>query len=107
MLGMITVSVLYPKTADSRFDYDYYLGTHIPLVKARWTSTGLDRVDLLRAAATLDGSAPAYELIGLLTFTSLEAAGQSIAAHGAEIIDDIPNFTNVQPVVQINTPVHE
>ena len=107
MLGMITVSVLYPKTVDSRFDYDYYLGTHIPLVKARWTSTGLDRVDLLRATSTLDGSAPAYELIGLFTFASREAASQSIGAHGAEIIGDIPNFTNVRPVVQINTPVGE
>ena len=107
MLRMITVSVLYPKTADSRFDYDYYLGTHIPMVKARWTPTGLERVQLLRAASTLDGSTPAYELIGLLTFASPEAASQSIAAHGAEIIDDIPNFTNVQPVVQINTPVGE
>ena len=32
---MIKVSVMYPYTADARFDHDYYRDKHMPLVKAR------------------------------------------------------------------------
>lgn len=29
---MIKVSVLYPHGADTKFDMDYYCGTHVPMV---------------------------------------------------------------------------
>ena len=32
---MIKVSVLYPKTADSKFDIDYYCKQHMPMVKQK------------------------------------------------------------------------
>jgi hypothetical protein len=32
---MIKVTILYPSTPGSRFDFDYYLGTHMPLSIAR------------------------------------------------------------------------
>jgi uncharacterized protein (TIGR02118 family) len=99
---MIVVSVMYPGGADATFDESYYLRTHIPLVRERWGGMGLSDVRLLRGAATPDGSAPPYRVTALLTFGSLsdfQAAGE---AHGGEIFADIPKFTNVQPVVQIN-----
>jgi uncharacterized protein (TIGR02118 family) len=99
---MIVVSVMYPGGADATFDESYYLQTHIPLVQERWGGMGLTGVQLLRGAGTPDGSTPPYRVTALLTFGSLsdfQAAGQ---AHGREIFADIPKFTNVQPVVQIN-----
>ncbi|MBS1822893.1 MAG: EthD family reductase [Acidobacteria bacterium] len=101
---MVIVSVLYPKTADSRFDHDYYLKTHTPLVKSTWTPTGLERVDIFRGVSSLDGAPPAYELIAHLAFTSKDHLDNSLAA-GAAVIADIANFTNVQPVIQVNQPV--
>jgi uncharacterized protein (TIGR02118 family) len=99
---MIVVSVMYPAEPDGSFDQAYYLEKHIPLVKERWTALGLESVQLLRGAGTPDGSAAPYQVMALLTFRSLaefQAAGK---AHGREIFADIPKFTNVQPVVQIN-----
>lgn len=101
---MIIVSVLYPKTANSRFDHDYYLNRHIPLVKSTWISTGLERVDLFRGLSAVDGGQPAYELIAHLAFTSTDHLNRSLAA-GAAVLADIPNFTNVQPVIQVNQPI--
>ena len=100
---MIVVSVLYPKSgAGGRFDRDYYLQTHIPLVKERWTGMGLENVQLLRALGTPDGSESPYQVVALLSFRSIEDFQAAAAAHAPEIFADIPNFTDVQPVVQIN-----
>lgn len=101
---MITVSVLYPKSASSHFDHDYYTQKHVPLVRSVWNDAGLERIELLRGVAALDGSPPAYELIGMMTFISIEHL-QDALGKGAEVLADIPNFTNVEPVIQTNRPV--
>jgi hypothetical protein len=43
----------------------------------------------------------------LLLFERMEDLQQGLAAHGAEIMSDIPNFTNVQPTIQVNNVVFE
>jgi uncharacterized protein (TIGR02118 family) len=99
---MIVVSVMYPGGSEGTFDEAYYLQTHIPLVKERWSALGLTNVQLLRGAGTPDGSPPPYRVMALLTFRSLADFQSAGKAHGREIFADIPKFTNVQPVVQIN-----
>jgi uncharacterized protein (TIGR02118 family) len=97
---MIVLSVLYPKTAGARFDYDYYLNTHIPLARARFTS--MTKATVLRGVSAPDGSAPAYEVITLLEFTSKEALDADMEAHGAEVMADVPKATDIQAQLQIN-----
>lgn len=50
---MITVSVIYPRAGGSRFDFDYYERTHLPMVAERWTGADLKGVEALRRTATL------------------------------------------------------
>jgi uncharacterized protein (TIGR02118 family) len=102
---MTIVSVLYSKSSDSHFDHDYYLQKHIPLVQARWATMGLEGVELMRGVASSDGTPPSFELIALLSFDSTDQFQAALAKFGAEIVGDIPNFTNVQPVIQLNEPV--
>ena len=97
---MILVSVMYPTGA--KFDTDYYLKTHMPLVKDRWGPHGLKSAQVLRGAAKPDGSAPDYQMIALLTFGSLDDFKAAGKAHGREVFADIANFTDAQAVVQIN-----
>lgn len=100
---MISLTVLYPKTSDSHFDLNYYVNTHTPLVKDRLTPFGLTGVDL---RAGLAGGAPdtpaTYAMICNLSFETVEALQAALAAHGPELIGDIPNFTDVQPTMQIS-----
>jgi uncharacterized protein (TIGR02118 family) len=98
------VSVAYPKTETSTFDLDYYVGTHVPLVNRLWGPLGLRGAQVLRGTGSL-GGAPAYELICLLDFASQEAFNEAAGAHADEVMGDIRNFTNVQPIVQFNEPV--
>ena len=48
------------------------------------------------------GAAPPYAVITTLQFESLEAFGKAVQAHGPEVMGDIANFTNVQPVLQFS-----
>jgi uncharacterized protein (TIGR02118 family) len=102
---MITVTVMYPKTEQSQFDFDYYLHTHADLVKQAFGPFGLQDVRLLRGTALLDGSKPQFEVIAQLMFASMQDLQNALQAHGQEIVADIAKFTNVQPTIQINEPL--
>ena len=99
---MIRATVLYPASA-TRFDYDYYLNKHTPMVKELWSPFGLVSVEISKGVSGLaPGSKPPYVTITNLVFTSVEALQGALAAGGAQVMGDIPNFTDVQPEVQLN-----
>jgi uncharacterized protein (TIGR02118 family) len=100
---MATVSVLYPKASGTRFDYDYYENTHLPLVGKRWANAGLVSGEALLGRSAADGSDAPYFAIGILHFESPAALTAAMTGeHAQEVIGDIANFTDVQPVIQIN-----
>ncbi|WP_336485702.1 EthD family reductase [Methylobacterium nigriterrae] len=100
---MILVSVMYPGGDGTKFDMDYYLGHHMPLVRERWAPMGLHEAKVVKGVATPDGAPAPFQIMALLTFASEEAFRQAAAVHGQEIFADIPKFTDVQANVQINT----
>ncbi len=100
---MFSLTVLYPKTASSQFDMAYYLDKHTPLVKARLTSMGLVNVDMREGlAGGAPDSLPTYAMITNLTFNTIEELQNGMAMHGAELLGDIPNFTDVEPLTQVS-----
>ncbi len=103
---MIMVSVMYPNQAGSKFDMDYYTNTHLPLVAERWGPLGLKGATVVKGLAGPEPGSPAtYQVMALVEFETSEAFEKAVAAHGEEIFGDIPNFTDTQPVVQINDVV--
>lgn len=95
------VSVLYPADPAKRFDLDYYMKKHIPLVKSLWGPLGLSGVEVLRCIGAPSGTGP-YQLIALLTFGSLAEFQEAAKQHGKQVLGDIPNFTDVEAVMQFN-----
>ena len=98
---MIRLTVLYPKTDASQFDLAYYLDKHIPLVKERLMPFGLTGVDMQEALPGGVDSLPPYAMITGLAFNTTDELERGMGRHGAELLGDIPNFTNVQPVTQV------
>jgi uncharacterized protein (TIGR02118 family) len=99
---MIKVSVLYPNNDGARFDMDYYCNHHIPMVQAKlgMACKGVAVEHGLAGAAP--GSRPTYIAMGHLYFDSVEEFQASFSQHATEIMQDIPNYTNVQPIIQIS-----
>jgi uncharacterized protein (TIGR02118 family) len=99
---MIKVSVLYPNREGSRFDISYYCNKHMPMVK-RLLGPVLKSVAVEQGIGSQAPGSPApYLAIGHLQFDSVEAFQTSFGPHAQEIMSDIPNYTNTQPVVQIS-----
>ena|ERR1044072_1688529 len=99
---MIKVSILYPNSEGSTFDMDYYCNTHIPMTEAR-LGAALKGVTIEQGlAGGAPGSQPTYIAAGHLLCESLEAFQEAFALHAQELMADIPNYTNVRPLVQIS-----
>jgi uncharacterized protein (TIGR02118 family) len=99
---MISVIVLYPNEPGSRFDIDYYTNRHLKLVRERLEPVGMRSLTFAIEAATDLVSAPqAFRLVAELRFDDMEATRRALTAHGAETQADIPNFTNITPVILI------
>ena len=100
---MVIVSVVYPTGSEARFDVDYYLNTHTPMLRARWGEAGLDDVRVLRGVEALGGGEAPHQITCLLTFRSGDHLRAAVTGeHAAEIMGDIPKFTNIQPLIQVN-----
>jgi uncharacterized protein (TIGR02118 family) len=103
---MATISVLYPREQGATFDFDYYETVHLPLAARLWGRAGLVGGEGLKGVAGPGGAESPYFAIGLIHFASAEALGAAMTGeHAAEIMGDIPNFTNVTPIVQINEKI--
>jgi uncharacterized protein (TIGR02118 family) len=99
---MVKVSVLYPQKDGANFDMNYYLTKHMPLVRQRLGAAlkGLS-VDQGLAGAAPNSPAP-FAALGHLLFDSVADVQSALGAHGPELMADVPNFTNIQPTVQIS-----
>jgi uncharacterized protein (TIGR02118 family) len=99
---MISVIVLYPNEPGSRFDMDYYVNRHLKLVRDRLEPMGMRSMTFIVESA-MDPTAPpqTYRLVAEIRFDDMEAARRALTAHGPETQADIPNFTDVAPVILI------
>ena len=102
---MIKVSVMYPYTADARFDHDYYRDKHMPLLKARMGDACLSYTIDKGLAGGAPGSAPAYVAMCHVFAESVESFQKSFGPHAKEILGDVKNYTDIAPVSQVSEVV--
>ena len=97
---MIRVSIMYPNQNGNTFDMEYYRNIHMPTAQRLLGATEFSIDQGIGGGAP--GSAAPYLAIGYLLFESLDAFQKTIASHAAELMADIPNYTNASPVIQIS-----
>ena len=103
---MIRVSVLYPNEAGKKFDATYYLNKHVPMAGERLGKAGLVRAEIDKGVAGGAPGAPApFVYVAHLYFNSIADFQKAMEAHGKEIMGDVPNYTNIQPQIQISEVV--
>ncbi len=99
---MIKVSVMYPNTPGTKFNHEYYRDKHMPMVKSRMgENCKFYTVDKGVAGGT-PGAPATYVGMGHLYCDSVDAFQRGFGPHAKEIMGDIPNYTDIAPVVQIS-----
>jgi uncharacterized protein (TIGR02118 family) len=99
---MIKVSVLYPNEKGKRFDMDYYLKSHIPMVQEKVGAALKGGAVEQGLSGAEPGSPATYVAMGHLLFDSVEAFQNAFGPHAETIMADVPNYTDIQPVFQIS-----
>tara|TARA_R110002124_G_C8559614_1_gene480267 strand:+ start:177 stop:485 length:309 start_codon:yes stop_codon:yes gene_type:complete len=99
---MIKLTVMYPNSAELKFDKNYYINQHSQLLKELLGDSILSsNINFGIAGGSPEQPAP-YIVIANLVFESRESFQQSFGANAESILADLPNFTNAQPQVQIS-----
>src|SRR6202142_1959457 len=100
---MVCISVLYPTSSGKKFDNAYYAKIYMPLVMERCNSFGLIRYEIdTGLAGGAPGSSAPLTSVGRLYFNTVEEFQKALAAHGAEILGDVPNYTDIELQIQIS-----
>ena len=102
---MIKVSVLYPFTPGARFNHDYYRDTHMPLVKARMGDGCLSYTIDKGLACGVPGAPATYVGMCHIFCNSIASFQAGFGPHAGEIMADIPNYTDIAPVMQFSEVV--
>jgi uncharacterized protein (TIGR02118 family) len=100
---MIKVSVLYANQDGSKFDMDYYCKSHMPMVQQKVGAACKGVAVEHGLSGATPGSRPAYIAMGHLYFDSAEAFQAAFGPHAQAIMADIPNYTDIEPTIQIST----
>tara|TARA_B100000809_G_scaffold39367_1_gene34463 strand:- start:11229 stop:11552 length:324 start_codon:yes stop_codon:yes gene_type:complete len=100
--GMIKVSVLYTNIEDKSFDMDYYCNTHIPMVKELLGDALKGATVEKGLGGAFTGSKASYIAMGNMYYNSIKEFQTAFGPNAKQIMDDLPNFTDIEPVVQIS-----
>src|SRR5271166_2407158 len=87
---------------DRKFERDYYRNRDVPLVREKLGAACKSATVEQGIAGPTPGSRPAFIAMGHIYFDSLEAFQTAFGPHAETIMADIPNYTDIQPTLQIS-----
>ena len=91
---MTTIFVMYAGDANTRFDREYYVHKHLPLVIEEWSAHGLLSVAAFFPAGPGEGTIA----VCVCQFRDNAAVDASFdPPNSARVMADVPHFTDVKP----------
>jgi uncharacterized protein (TIGR02118 family) len=102
---MFNISSLYLKKEGYHFDFDYYLNTHMPRsIELLSGAKGFCKVSVERGISFEEqGIEATYVAMCHYYFDTMENFMAAFIPNAEELEGDIVNYTNIDPVIQINS----
>ena len=101
---MKRISIVYPRKEGSHFDMAYYVEKHMPRAIALLSvHPGFRGVSVERGiSGAMPGTQPSYVAMCHYLFESEHDFMEAFLPHAAELQGDISNYTDIEPVIQVN-----
>ena len=101
---MIQLNIIYPKSENSHFDWNYYLDIHMPM-SIKLHGTALKSISIGKGVEGIEAAPVAYIAVTTMWFDSVDAFLQAFMPHAETLQGDMKNYTNIQPVIQFSEVV--
>ena len=101
---MFNISSLYPKKEGYRFDLDYYLNIHMPMSIERLSKAKGFKGVSVEIGVDIENPPMTSPYVAMCHyyFESIEDFMSAFMPHAGELQGDIANYTNIEPIIQIN-----
>ena len=99
---MITVNVLYPNKDGAKFDMNYYLTSHIPMVKRVLGGALKGCVVEQGLGGAAPGTKADFSVLCHLRFESVEAFEAAFGPVASQVQNDVANYSSVAPIIQLS-----
>jgi uncharacterized protein (TIGR02118 family) len=102
MSSQSNITVLYQSSRDGNgsFNIEYYVQKHMKLVEKAWQAVGIQAWQVIKFANQPVGSPQPYCAAAIVTFDSCDGAERALQAEETrEVFGDVPNFTNLTPLL--------
>lgn len=102
MFSQSNITVLYQNSLDGNgsFNIEYYVDKHMRLVEKAWKAVGIQAWQVIKFVGQPDGSPRTYCAAAIVTFDSCDGAKRALQAEETKkIFGDVPNFTNLKPLL--------
>jgi uncharacterized protein (TIGR02118 family) len=93
------MTITYQNGADVRFDFDYYVNTHMPRIMTLYGKS-ISRFELRRGQPGADGAKPPFVATITIWIADGAAFDAAQAQHQAGLRADVPKFTNAVLMAQ-------
>jgi uncharacterized protein (TIGR02118 family) len=103
---MIRIAAAYPRQEGKKFDMDYYIHTHLPMVQKKFAPFGLKKIEVDKGVEKPGGGASPFFAIGYLYFDTLADFQECYASVGPEVVGNIHIYTDVIPMIQVGEVDH-
>ncbi|MEX2437767.1 MAG: EthD family reductase [Candidatus Babeliales bacterium] len=97
---MFRLTVTYATTEDGYFDFDYYINVHLPLATPL-IGESVVRTEVTRGVKGIGDESSPYAAVAHIYLKELEGIQAAFLNHGDQIMEDVPKFTNIRPVLNL------
>jgi len=99
---LFKIAILYPNGEEKTFNMDYYEHKHMPMVAGLLgKNLKFYEIDKGISGRTPNDKLP-YLAVGYFYVKDVAEYNKAIAQNREAVINDIKNYTNIQPVIQIS-----
>ena len=98
---MIRITLIYRKSENAHFDFDYYVNRHVPMSRQLMSDCGLVSIEVEKVLRALDGGPSNAICVTHVDLVDEACLKKALELHGAQMMADFGNYTDITPEIHV------